>query len=239
MRYVVALLLVLTSSCGTIEAAYPDGGTPHADAGVANVGGMGGADVMPSDTGGRAGGVGGGGVVVVGGASGAAGDPGGSGGSSSGPLFGPNLITNGDFSNGAVGWQANSGGTIVPSTVVGGVFCVDLTTAWQIVAIGWPAAPVQPTALVAGNTYRLSFEVRANVRMDATMFEDKLGQTVDPYNADFDSGDALAPGVQTITHTIVPMHDDLAAGLVFLLHGPPAGTMVCVDSVKLQQVVTP
>lgn len=147
----------------------------------------------------------------------------------------PNLVTNGDFASGSAGWVASVDGTATPATLMAGELCVTLTSG-AIVALGWPDSSMSPVALVAGTTYQFSFGARTNVRLTAVMFEDKIGAVGPPYSADFDVYDALAPGSQTITHTFTPTKDDLTAGVVFLLHGPPAGTTFCVDHVALRLV---
>lgn len=232
---IAIVLALVVGACGDI--------TTQAITGVGGRAGTAGALGDRQETGGS-GSVGG--AIEAGGRDGATGGAvastggaaasGGTGGQSAGP---PNLVANGDFADGTTGWQITADGASLPATVAGGELCVALQGGASVAVIGWPVAPAQPTALVAGNIYRLSFGVRSNVRMDASQFEDKIGQTITPFVADFDMGDAVAPGAQTVAHTFTLAKDDLTAGVVFLLHGPPAGTMFCVDNVRLQQVVLP
>lgn len=230
MRILAAIVVGLVG-CGNVDAAKTQvdaGGSVGGESVVVAAGGAAG-DRMTA-AGGAAGSGSAGAVWTNGGA--AAGD-GGTGGPSA-----PNLITNGDFLDGTAGaWIVTADGAASSGSVtVNGEFCVTLPSAVSLLAIGWPDSSTPPAALLGGSTYQFSFGVRTNVRMDATMFENKVGEVGPPYTPDLDVHDALAPGSPTVvTHTFTVGQDDLTAGVVFLLHGPPAGTTFCVDRVALRQ----
>jgi len=157
----------------------------------------------------------------------------------SGPVAG-NLVTNGDFSMGTSYWSVVAGaGTL---TVNGNSMgCVAVQPNGNA-TLGWPEAP-NPTglALSGANSYTLTYTAFSmsggNVPVDA-----KVGQTMQPYTADFETAMGAADPVTAtptpFTHTFTPMYSDPSAGIAFMIPqtgNVTAATTVCFEKVSLVQ----
>jgi hypothetical protein len=152
---------------------------------------------------------------------------------------GVNVVTNGDFSMGTMYWSTVAGNGAF--TVNNGMGCVAVPANGNS-TLGWPEAP-NPTGvpLTAGASYTLKYTavsmLGGNVSVDA-----KVGQTMQPYNADFETsannGDPVTAASATFTHTFTAMNADSSAGIAFAV--PQMGsvtpaTTVCFQNVSLVQ----
>ena len=174
-----------------------------------------------------------GGSTPAGGATGTggAGDMGGASG-------GPNLITNGDFSMGDMMWSVDN--SSVTHQVTNGQFCLMVTNTSPSFHLGWPATSSQAISLAPG-MYRLSYKASSSGPLNVTI-QPKVGLAVDPYTADFPTGNAVTDPVtatlQSFTHTFTTTATDKQAGLAFSIapNGTSGMTTVCFDDVALQKL---
>lgn len=130
-------------------------------------------------------------------------------------------------------WQTQNGTATLGGT--GGQLCVmGITTNVQLT---WPAAGSGAT-LTGGASYTFSYSALATVGLTV---DAKVGQTVSPYTADFESAtDAVPTTLQAFTHTFnEPAAGDTSAGVAFTIPqtgNVPAGeTQVCFENVSLVQ----
>jgi hypothetical protein len=204
--------------------------------------GTGGTGVSPG-TGGNSSGTGGmvstGGSSATGGSSGGVGGAhatGGSGGPSAtggspgtGGVSGPNLVMNGDLSNGDTGWNIGQGN---PSSkgVMNGAYCATFSN--MTVLIGWGSSSVAAT-LMSGASYTISYQ--ASSTDPGTTLEIHVGQAVSPYNADTGSITAEKPtsSLTTYSKTFTSTADDSTAGIAFLFSSGASNVTACVDNLVL------
>jgi hypothetical protein len=221
------------------------GGGAGSGGGAAGAGGAGGAGGAAAGAGGTAAGAGGGatgtgglagtggGFAGAGGRGGTAGGAGGAGGGAAGP----NLIVNGDFSNGVTDWKiVLDAGSLTNSGTLDGQLCVTFG-AYTTVTLGWPSDTTTVFALQTGTTYRLSYQ--AQTTLGLASFEAQVGQGVAPYTQIDFMTMADVPGSQlnTFTHTFTPSIAEPQGGFAFnIISGASAGTVVCVDNVSLTAV---
>ena len=170
------------------------------------------------------------GAVLTGtGGSGGAGGIGGDGGGG----LGPNLITNGDFSNGLPPWHVvdiNNSGIPIVDSIQNGQLCV---TDNQHLLIGWPATAAGSVALAPNSPYVFSYQARfvGPETSPVTLFAH-----VGPFTGGSDGGgtDLLTPTLQTYWHPFTSTSTgDPTAGVAFDMNNVPAGTAVCVGGVSL------
>ena len=142
---------------------------------------------------------------------------------SQGLVLGPQLVTNGDFSNGITGWQAFSGATTIADVS---------QTLQQTVASGTAAAsrPVSGFATVVGRTYRLSYDV-VEVGAGATNAKCYVGTT---------SGGTTngVEGTPRSTAGSVTTHFLAAATTYFLTteHQGAVGTFTRFDNISVREL---
>ena len=147
-----------------------------------------------------------------------AGAPGAGGGAGQGSLLlGPNLITNGDFSNGQNGWLLTApAGSGITVSVTDGQLCVSFPSGtYQEATVGWPADPTQAVALPLGESFQFSFQ--ASSAPSLTQFGDLVGPATGSSRStpDFQStNDALFGGIQMFSHPFTSRGDS-AAGVAF------------------------
>jgi hypothetical protein len=141
---------------------------------------------------------------------------------------GMNLVTNGDFSQGTMFWSLVSGNGMVAAN--GGELCVTVT-ANSSVTLGWPEGMgAQPANLTAG-AYTFAYDSRSTVQ--GATIDAKIGQSMAPYNADFESHtDPTSMMSQTTTHQFTAMMADPSAGIAFAFQLSQAGD-VCFKNVTL------
>jgi hypothetical protein len=167
------------------------------------------------------------------------GDDGGGGGSSGGgedgggppdsPVStGTNLVTNGDFSQGTMFWSLVSGNGMV--TANAGELCVAVG-ANSSVTLGWPEPSGTPGAVLTTGSYTFTYTSRATV--SGVTVDAKIGQSVSPYAADYESkSDPASMMAQPTTHQFVAMNADSSAGIAFAFTLSQAG-QVCFQKVSL------
>jgi hypothetical protein len=217
---------------GSGTAGGAGGGTTGAGGGLAGAGGGNGQ-----------GGSAGGGVAGTGGFAGAGGGSAGAGGKGGGAAGGaagaaglppPNLIVNGDFSNGVTDWKITlDAGSLMNSGVLNGQLCVTFG-AYTTITLGWPSDTTTVFALQAGTPYRLSYQ--ADTTIGLAGFEVQVGQGVAPYTQLDYMTQADVPGSQlaTFTHTFTPTVAEPQGGFAFnIISGASSGMVVCVDNVSL------
>jgi hypothetical protein len=203
---------------------------------IAGNGGSGGA----AGTSGGAG-IGGtaGGQAGTGGASGGhpgtAGTSGSAGaGGAGGVSPGANIITNGDFSNGLIGWGLTTDtGTLAGQMISNGQLCMTLGT-YTTVTLGFPGDLSGAFALTGGVSYQISYQ--ASTTVSVGKLEVKLGSDLPPYTQTEFLTDADVPGSAplTFTHQFSVATTDPQAGLAFnIVSGPSISTTVCVANVSL------
>lgn len=182
--------------------------------------------------------VGTGGTVGSGGSS-ATGGSTGSGGSSAtggsmgtgGGSAGPNLVTNGDLSQGDSGWNIGQGSPS-SSGVMNGQYCA--TFGGGTVLIGWGNGSMAAN-LMSGKSYKLSYQASSS-NGSGTSLEIHIGQAVAPYNSDISNpitGDSLQSSPMTFTHTFMSTATDSTAGIAFLFTANGGNTTVCVDNLTV------
>ncbi len=211
-----------TGAGGSLVGAGGNGQAGSAGGGAAGAGGFAGAGGGFAGAGGGNAGAGGKGGGAAGGAGGAAGLP---------P---PNLIVNGDFSNGVTDWKITlDAGSLMNSGVLNGQLCVTFG-AYTTVTLGWPSDTTTVFALQAGTPYRLSYQ--ADTTIGLAGFEVQVGQGVDPYTQLDYMTQADVPGSQLaiFTHTFTPTVAEPQGGFAFnIVSGASSGMVVCVDNVSL------
>lgn len=134
---------------------------------------------------------------------------------------GENLITNGDFANGDVGWNGQNGTLDVSS----GAACIDGGVDVAMPAgIGWGDAATN--ASLETGAYTFSFDVTIE---GAPTLIARVGGVEDPWPTYFEEDlGAVSSGTQTLT---VPIDMAVTAGVVFFVNNG----RVCVDNVSLSR----
>jgi hypothetical protein len=126
-----------------------------------------------------------------------------------GHALGPNLIENGDFSQGKALWSVVAGpGMIVDGG--SGELCV-WSPASQMTTLGWgpPGA-----ALFSANSYEFSYIAMAT--QEPVIVDAKVGHSSAPFGTDFDSpNDGVTISWQPFVHSFSPPGNDSSAGLAF------------------------
>ena len=172
----------------------------------------------------------GGATIPPGGTGGATIPPGGTGGTGTGGVVGPNLVKNGDFSQGKLYWDLTlQAGDVGAQSYSDGQYCVynESAAAYLSFSLGYPSSPSDAFAVDAGATYTFSYQVTGWGSIEA-----KVGGAVTPYPAvtSFTDSASSSSTVQTITHVITPTASVAQTGLVF------NGTLYYLDSVCFDNV---
>jgi hypothetical protein len=200
------------------------GGAPGTGGGV----GTGGTPATGGSPGTGGNGTGTGGSPATGGSPGSGGTPGTGGGPS-----GPNLIVNGDFSQGDTNWSVPNG-TPTSKGVQNGQYCVTLSSGSGQVVVGWGGTSVSAN-LSANLNYTLSFQASASSSLSG--FDTHVGSAVSvggSYPVDKDFGtDTIGNGLQTFTHMFTLTSADTQAGVAFLISVSSGTPTVCIDNVSL------
>jgi len=169
---------------------------------------------------GSGGATGSGGAVSSGGATGSGGSSTGSGGSSAGP----NLLANGDFSQGETNWHFENGS----ANVNNGQYCE--TNTGSNALFGWQNMTT-PLTLSGSQMYTLSYKASGS---GGAVLHIKVAHAVSPYTPDdyeTNPDDQLTASPQTFTHSFKPgQGDDSNTGVAFFVM---SGQNICISSVSL------
>jgi hypothetical protein len=147
-----------------------------------------------------------------------------------GTCGGENMITNGDFSDGATNWQITKADIGVTSGMSGGAYCLSLP-GYSVAYFGWGGTTAS-VALAASYGYTFSYTVSSTATL--TSFTAKIGHTVSPYTEAY--GPVTdSPGLTptTFTHSFTSTYGDTSAGIAFYMYAPSAGATVCFTNVSL------
>ena len=211
---------------------------------VADTSGSGGSN-NPGGTTASGGGTGSGGVNNTGGTSATGGSTGtggsatggstGSGGSATGGsngtggTSGPNLVMNGDLSQGANGWNVGQGNPS-SSGVMNGAYCATFSN--MTVLLGWGNGSTAAT-IAKDASYTISYQ--ASSTDSNTSLEIHVGQAVSPYNPDTGNITADKPtsSLTTFSKTFTATADDSTAGIAFVFQSGGNNVTVCVDNLTL------
>lgn len=143
----------------------------------------------------------------------------------------PELITNGDFSEGTAPWWWTDNS---PAAVVDGRLCADVPAG---TANPWDAIIGQNAlALAAGEGYTLSYTatstvpltIRTNVQLGA-----------DPWTTELSVTQQVGESAERVSHTFTAAADHDAAQLAFQLGGTEKAFTFCVDEVSLRGGTAP
>jgi hypothetical protein len=139
-----------------------------------------------------------------------------------GGALGPNLVANGDFSNGQTGW------TVTPAanpTTSSGALCV---------SAGQAVITTSPIPVVFGATYEVSYDLTPTGTGNTTTFElDPAGSP----SAYYASTDPTVTAPSSVGHIFTPNVYDSAAVLKLTATG--SGGTMCYDNVSLVQIIAP
>lgn len=140
---------------------------------------------------------------------------------------GPNLIANGDFSQGSTNWHFEQGTAAVDS----GHYCTSAITGSGMnpPLFGWQNDGT-PLSLAGGQRYTLTY--RASGSAGAALHA-KVSHAMTPWTPiDYDAAadDQLSSTLQTFTHSFTPSSADDNAGMVFIVK---SGQDICIADVTL------
>lgn len=153
---------------------------------------------------------------------------------------GPNLVTNGDFSDGQADWGVTGVGTQTTGAVVDGTFCTTLDSMTApFLVLGWPQDISKAAHLASGKAYTLSYDVKSTGPLSVSIMA-KVGLAVLPFTEDFSDTDD--PGVddvvRTFSHTHTLSMGNVEAGVALQLNATAVtgSSTVCIDNVSLVEV---
>jgi len=130
--------------------------------------------------------------------------------SSGGAPLGPNLLPNGDFSDGAAHWKLEGGGGTFQG-VRDGAYCIESESDVDF-GLSAPGEDEEPFALESGTAYVLSYRVRGSLHWTA-----KVGRADSPYTAfgewqeDLESSSSF----QSFIHTFTVQEGNERVGFIF------------------------
>jgi endoglucanase len=154
----------------------------------------------------------------------------------------PNLISNGDFSQGLAPWGAHAAGddqgrTAAPPPeprLIDGALCTTVHGGQEVI-VGWPVSGSSESfALTAGKSYALFLRISASGPLPVQCVI-KVGHQIAPYTAAFTTRLPSNATLQRFAVTFAPDHDDDRAGVALECRAE-AGTSVadvCIDDVSL------
>ncbi|QQN80347.1 glycoside hydrolase family 9 protein [Streptomyces sp. XC 2026] len=139
---------------------------------------------------------------------------------------GPELIVNGDFSNGTAPWWWTPGS---PAAVVDGQLCADVPggtlNAWDAI-IGQDDLP-----LTEGETYALTYTATASVPV---AIRSLVQLAEEPWTTELAAVDPIGSDPEPVTHVFTAKSDNTAAQLAFQLGGHQQPYTFCLDDVSLR-----
>ncbi|WP_107046714.1 glycoside hydrolase family 9 protein [Streptomyces albus] len=147
----------------------------------------------------------------------------------SGPAIGaepgPELVTNGDFSNGTTGWWLTDN---VPGSVVDGRLCAEVPAG---TANPWDAIVGQnDIPLTAGESYTLRYTASSTVPVT---IRTNVQMATDPYTAELNASDQIDETAEPVEHIFTANADNEEAQLAFQIGGSEEAYTFCVDDVSL------
>ncbi|MFP8942044.1 glycoside hydrolase family 9 protein [Streptomyces fenghuangensis] len=138
---------------------------------------------------------------------------------------GPELITNGDFSNGTTGWWWTENS---PGEVVDGRLCAEVPAGTEN---PWDAIVGQnDIPLAAGEGYELSFTASAT---EPITVRTNVQMATEPWTTEHASADQIGAEAKTFTHVFTAGADHEAAQLAFQIGGSEQAYTFCLDDVSL------
>jgi hypothetical protein len=165
-----------------------------------------------------------GGAVSSGGTTGSGGSATGGSTGSGGSSAGPNLVANGDFSQGDTNWHFENG----TANVSNGQYCE--TNTGSNALFGWQSTTT-PLMLSGSQMYTLTYKGSGS---GGAAIHVKVAHAVSPYTPDdyeTSQDDQLTGSPQTFTHAFKPgQGDDSNTGIAFFVTG---GQNICISSVSL------
>jgi hypothetical protein len=147
------------------------------------------------------------------------------------PSAGTNLVTNGDFSQGTTLWGIVNGSAMIAAA--NNELCVTVA-ANMGVTLGWPENSTDPPLMLPMSaSYTFSYKARAS--MASVTVDAKVGHSVSPYTADFETAnDGVTTSLQPFTHPFTATAGDTSTGIAFAFTSTVA-QQVCFQSVSLVQ----
>lgn len=147
----------------------------------------------------------------------------------SGPAIGaepgPELVTNGDFSNGTTGWWFTAN---LPGSVVDGRLCAEVPAG---TANPWDAIVGQnDIPLTAGESYTLRYTATSTVPVT---IRTNVQMATDPYTAELNASDQIDETAEPVEHIFTANADNEEAQLAFQIGGSDEAYTFCVDDVSL------
>ncbi|MEU4888233.1 glycoside hydrolase family 9 protein [Streptomyces xinghaiensis] len=147
----------------------------------------------------------------------------------SGPAIGaepgPELVTNGDFSNGTTGWWFTAN---LPGSVVDGRLCAEVPAG---TANPWDAIVGQnDIPLTAGESYTLRYTATSTVPVT---IRTNVQMATDPYTAELNASDRIDETAEPVEHIFTANADNEEAQLAFQIGGSDEAYTFCVDDVSL------
>ena len=221
------------NQCVTIGSASGSGGST-----TGSSGGTTGASGGSTGNGGSTVGTGSGGSTGSGGAIGSGGSSSSGGSMGIGGFTGPNLITNGDLSQGDTGWNVGQGS---PSSkgVMNGQYCATVNSGSGTTLVGWGSSSVSAN-LMSGVKYTLSYQ--ASTTSALSSFDVHVGSAVDvgggnyPVDQDYPND---SPGMNTLTTSTHSFtlngSGDPHAGVAFIFAAGSGTATVCIDNLVIAQ----
>ncbi len=218
------------NECVKVGTSSPGSGGTTASGGSTGAGGSVGAGGVTSTGGTTASG--------NGGSTASGGSPGSGGSTGIGGFSGPNLVTNGDLSNGDTGWNVGQGN---PSSkgVMDGQYCATVNGGSGTVLIGWGSSSVSAN-LMPGVSYTLAYQ--ASTTSALSSFDVHVGSAVDvgggnyPVDEDYANDSPGTNMLATHTHTfMLTGGGDAHAGVAFIFAAGSSTATVCIDNLTIAQ----
>jgi hypothetical protein len=145
--------------------------------------------------------------------------------------FGQNLLTNGDFENGATAWGGNAFNAVDDGSGTNKRNVANITTAGN----PWDVSLNQPVTLETGTTYVLSYTAYTDATTGTRTMTAGIGQNATPWVA-LTSNPALTSTPTTFTYTYTVTYESPEVSRVLFDMGSETG-YVFIDDVSLEVFV--